>query len=146
MIEIIILFVAVAVLAVAQVGLFAMNGELASRVEDLSLRMQGDTSLIPINDWAEQTQDVDVGWKPHRWPPELSGVAKAPASLIIVLSTSCSSCVHFARGDLSLLDNLKGCSLAFVISCPSSARADHFVRQHPSLNDHGAVFADVKGD
>ncbi|MEV2271300.1 hypothetical protein [Nonomuraea africana] len=73
---------ALLVLAAAIVVLFAMFGELASRVRDPASAHQRDSRV-------EQLEDLQVGRALEVWP---NGMPHSDDATLLVLSTSCESC------------------------------------------------------
>lgn len=127
---------ALLLLTVAVVALFAMMGELVSRVET-----RGAGAGSPGDDWAMEEPDPEDGREPQRWPPELAAVKEAQLGLVVVLSSSCQSCTHFVAGDL---DELRDFSPGYVVSCPSRERGVLFLNSHPQLRDQ-RMYVDVMG-
>lgn len=74
--------VALLVLAAAIVVLFAMFGELASRVPDPASAHQRDTRVEPL-------EDAHLGRAVGVWP---TGMPDSDDATLLVLSTSCESC------------------------------------------------------
>lgn len=136
----IVLGVAVFVLAVAVVGLFAMMGELASRVPDPDQAQgvaSGPGSLEPL---AEARLNV----APDDWPPELAEVRDAARAHVIVFSASCATCRQIASGETGPLDVLPQ-PVAVMVSCPRQEAGDKFLATHPMIAKYPHVL-DVRGD
>lgn len=136
----IVLGVAVFVLAVAVVGLFAMMGELASRVPDPDQApgaASGPGSLEPL---AEARLNV----APDDWPPELAEVRDAARAHVIVFSATCATCKQIASGETGPLDVLPQ-PMAVMVSCPRQEAGDEFLAAHPMITDYPHVL-DVRGD
>jgi len=128
------------ILAVAVVALFAMMGELVTRVDSISAH--NISSQRGVEDWATVLEEFTAKSAPTSWPSELQSVRNLPSKLVIVVSTSCRSCAHFLDGNLDILDGL---SPALVVSCPSKDRADSFLKKHPVGNNGWPVYRDVMG-
>jgi len=118
-------------LAAAVVMLFAMLGELYSRVGP------APEPTIPL-------QEVKVGQRPATWPKELARLAKATDGVLLVLSTSCASCVQVAGQLRDQFDMLAGYDTAVALSTADRERAEAFVREHAL--PRGSVYVDVGGD
>ncbi|MQA86077.1 MAG: hypothetical protein GEV03_15965 [Streptosporangiales bacterium] len=104
------------VLAIAIVVLFAMMGELASRIPEPG----------PRRTWMEPIKDVQLGRIPESWPPELAQVPERDHSVVLVLSTVCSSCrAHGAE----LENHTDWAEAALVVSTPVAANAEAFVAE-----------------
>lgn len=121
-------------LVVAVIGLFAMMGELSSKVADAA---SSDSTLIPIG-------SARLGVLPESWPTDLSDVKQAPHALIVVLSTACSACARVASGATGPLPVSEGCPLALVISSKDNVSGGRFVADHPVL-DGRPTLIDVEG-
>jgi hypothetical protein len=107
----------VLVLAGAIVVLFAMLGELSSRVpgpadEEARRRL-------------EAIEEARTGHRPDRWPPQLASLAEQEFSLLFVLSSSCSSCRRIA-GQMSRMLDQGPVNFAVVVACPSRERGEQF--------------------
>ena len=121
----------VLLLAAAVVMLFAMLGELSSRVPVLP------AGAAPMDDEAR------LGHRPDAWPPELAGVAAAPDAVLLVLSTACVSCNRVAEHLRDGFDPLPGQATGIALSTPDPARAERFLREHGLPSE--SVYVDVGG-
>jgi hypothetical protein len=112
------------VLAGGMVVLFAMMGELATRVERVTPRIGRDTSVVPL-------KDADIGGTPVEWPEPLAPVALSgrPAALM-VLSTSCLSCEDVARQLAEESRSGPVSDVGVVVSCPDAMIGRDFVVRH----------------
>lgn len=105
------------VLAAAIVMLFAMLGELASRVPEPE----------PQRTWIEPIEDIQTGQMPKKWPAELARVLEPDHSaLLIVLSTVCTSCRAIAA---ELANHTDWVGAALVVSTPVAANGRAFVAE-----------------
>lgn len=132
----IVLAVAVFVLALAMVGLFAMMGELASRVSSAAQTSGTDLHPQPI-------EEARLGTAPADWPAELATVRDADAAHLVVFSSICATCARIASGDTGSLDALAS-PVAIVVSCPTREAGAEFVAKHPMVSDYPHVI-DVGG-
>lgn len=118
--------------------LFAMMGQLAAR---LPFSVSDEAQLMPLEDVQR------LGEEPHGWPGDLSGLAEATRSpLVLVLSSSCASCSAVA-------DELAGKSgstlvreTGVVVSCGDAAVGRAFADRHglwefPCYIDAGGSWA-----
>jgi hypothetical protein len=127
-----VLALVVLILAAAVVLLFAMLGELASRVS-------GTENRRPSQD-VRPVPEARVGAEPTRWPAELAGYATADRALVVVLSTACGTCEAVAA---QLVDAAAG-DMAIVVSCASRESGEIFVERHKlTFLPH---YVDVNGD
>src|SRR5688500_12909513 len=99
----IVLSVAVFLLTVAVVGLFAMMGELSSRIPAADGQEEPEQSLFlrPID-------DARLGVTPEDWPQELARLSTADAAVVVVLSTLCTTCNRVASGATGPLTGVSG--------------------------------------
>jgi hypothetical protein len=124
-------------LAGGMVALFAMVGELASRVGD-------PANPAPPSAQVEPVEDARTGHSPAVWPAGLETIGVADTAVLLVLSTVCSSCQTVAgqlaeRPDIAL-DRPWG----VVVTCGDVARGEEFVAQYGlGWLPH---FVDVNGD
>lgn len=123
------------------VALFAMMGELASKVDAMASRIQEGGVLPAADDWARLEEDIVGGAGIDEWPFEPPRSTTEDYGLIVVLSSACQSCNQFLQGDL---DDLREFKPVFVVSCPSLDRADQFLQSHEILEDQ-PVYRDVMG-
>jgi len=113
---------ALLVIVGAVVLLFAMFGELASR---LPRRDSGasDTRVQPL-------EEALIGRAPDTWPASLSDLAAAESGLLLVLSTACASCRQVAK-QLSAEPIRNGAEpIAVLVSCGTQDSGEDFVQQH----------------
>ena len=130
-----VLSVAVFLLTVAVVGLFAMMGELSSRVPAPDGQEEEPQSLFlrPID-------DARLGTTPVDWPEELARLSTADTAVVVVLSTLCTTCNRVASGATGPLTGVSG----VLVSCPRPGRGNEFLNEHPMLRAH-PVALDVGG-
>jgi hypothetical protein len=105
------------VLTAALVLLFAMMGELASRMPD-------STRRVPI---VQPSGDAAIGRVPAVWPAELPDARR---SVLLVLSTICGSCVDIATQLRELPCYAEWDELGLVISTNHQRGGDEFVAQY----------------
>jgi hypothetical protein len=132
---IVILFLSVVVLVLASaiVLLFAMLGELSSRVP--ASDEDGRRRLEPVD-------KARTGHRPETWPAELAHIDEQEYSLMLVLSSTCSSCEQIA-GQVSKMFDRGPANLAVVVACPARERGEHFAGVHGI--DRGALYIDEDG-
>lgn len=106
-------------LAGAIVVLFAMLGELASR---MGTGAEVDTYIEPLT-------GVPLGHRPAEWPEGLSALGTAEESVALVLSTACNSCRIVAE-QLRARPELAEGTLAVIVSTADAARAEQFTAEH----------------
>lgn len=106
------------ILAAAVVVLFAMFGELASRVGDRpqAQRWQG---LRPL-------EDARLGAAPDAWPTELAHVPSTEHAIVLALSTSCGSCSDVARQ----VAGSPTAGLSVALACPTTQAGRAFVEEY----------------
>jgi hypothetical protein len=131
----VILFLSIVVflLAGAVVVLFAMLGELSSRVPSSD------------DDARRRLESIDTARTGHHashWPAELAHVAEQEYALVLVLSSSCSSCEQIAGQVRTMLDRGPA-NLAVVVACPARERGEHFAAVHGI--DRGVLYIDEAG-
>lgn len=134
----ILMAIAITILAVAMVALFAMMGELASKVEATRPARGGSD----VDEWAQVLKGFTFHKVPGRWPQALHSIRGASRALVVILSTSCRTCDYFAEGRLQDLDSFES---AFILSCSSEERARAFIEAHPQLNHGRPLFVDEGG-
>lgn len=131
----IIVVIALLIVAVAIVGLFAMMGELSARVG--SAPEQNDPHTEPV-------EGALTGVVPASWPAGIGQFAAAELAAVLVLSPICGACARMAptvathsvrdRADLEV---------GVLVSCSDGESGRDFVRQH---NLSGVPYAlDVEG-
>ena len=121
----------VLLLAAAMVALFAMLGELYTRVGGAP----PTTDSLP---------EANVGQRPDAWPPELARLATAGDAALLVLSTACVSCNRVAEQLREAPDPLPGYVTGVALSTADDERAETFMRQYGLSGD--AVYVDLGGD
>lgn len=121
-----ILAIALFVLAVAMVGLFAMMGELAARVPD-------EDAVVP----PQPIEHAALGVVPSRWINDVAYVQQQDFGVVVVLSTSCTSCQRIASGATGRLD--LPADAAVVISSPSKEQGERFIEDNPVLRQYRHV-------
>jgi len=124
----IVLGVAVFVLAAAIIGLYAMMGELASRVPDPDRPTDDARLLRPI-------AEARLGAEPAEWPSELAAVRDAELAHVLVFGSTCVACGRIASGETGPLSILPP-PVAVVVSCPRPHAGAEFVATHPMVTDH----------
>lgn len=123
----IVLGVAVFVLAAAVVGLFAMMGELASRVPE-PFRPGPDRELHAL-------ATARLGVAPAQWPAELAAVRDADRAHVLVFGSSCITCARIASGQTGPLRTVPE-PFAVVVSAPRAEAGADFLAQHPMVRDY----------
>jgi hypothetical protein len=118
------------ILVAAVVLLFAMLGELTSRLPtERETAAARDPEIWPLD-------DARLGVEPGRWPAELTGLAAAAsadldsAQTVLVLSTACSTCKDVAQQLSDELDRGAENGMAVVVSTAERARGERFVQQY----------------
>jgi hypothetical protein len=135
----IVLGVAVFVLAVAVVGLFAMMGELTSRIPepeslpDLHRLVHPSTLDSPPEPHSIPEALLDAA--PAEWPAELAVVRDAELAHVLVFGSTCVTCGRIANGETGPLNVLPP-PLAVVISCPLPKDGAEFLAKHPLVTDY----------
>lgn len=137
------IFALIVLITLAVVALFAMMGDLTSRVEAMANRSTNARGDSAVNDWATVLENFPTERPPAWWPAEFSHLPDIDQSVVIVLSTSCGSCAHFADGDLGSLSHLSPC---LIISCPTPDRAREFLKRHPFESSQWPIYVDHMGD
>jgi hypothetical protein len=122
-------------LAAAVVVLFAMMGELASRVADPD---DGTGRVTPL---AEFTRGASSAY----WPAGLSGLADQSWAALLVLSPICATCNKVAAELAEYPRERLGESLGIVVSCGSRDAGDEFIDRYslghlPHLVDEGGAW------
>lgn len=120
----------VLLLVAAMIGLFAMLGELYSRVGP------APAATGPL-------EEAKVGQRPQAWPVELAGLATATDAVLLVLSTSCASCSQVAGQLRDRFEPMTGYDTGVVLSTADPERAEAFMREHGLPRD--SVYVDVDG-
>jgi hypothetical protein len=113
-------------IAGAVVLLFAMLGELSSRLPTERTAPQ----TAPRTGEIRPLEEALVGTRPNVWPSSLPPLAEeedSPRTLLLVLSTVCSTCSSVAKQVAAELDQGGGGDLAIVVSTGDRGRAERFV-------------------
>ena len=132
----IVLAVAVFLLTVAVVGLFAMMGELASRVP--AAEDEPDAAAPP-----QPLPDAVLGAEAAGWPAEIAHLSEAEHAALVVLSPVCTTCRRIASGATGPL-RIPAPASGVMVSSPSERRGVEFVDEHPMLREY-PVALDVEG-
>ncbi|WP_163508701.1 hypothetical protein [Fodinicola acaciae] len=131
----IIVVVALLLLVVGMIGMFAMMGELNARVSTADL--PEDPTALPI--------DVRTGAMPARWPAELAPLAAEDIAVLLVVSPLCAACARIAptvgTHQAARRDDI---GFGVVVSCSSTENGADFVRTH-RLDAGSPVALDVDG-
>lgn len=112
---------AILILTIGMVALFAMFGELSSRVAEAP-RQARTAEIIPL-------ENARLGHVPGTWPPGLPPDADG-LSVLLVLSTACGTCEDIAE---QLRDNpsyARWDEMAIAISTAHHASGEYFVDRH----------------
>ncbi len=112
----------VLVLAGAVVLLFAMVGELASRIPDTSQRVRS-TEVMPV-------EGARLGSEPASWPKELARFATAEQGVVLVLSTVCATCEDVASQLSAELDAGRFTDIGVLVSTGERTHGEDFVKRH----------------
>jgi hypothetical protein len=124
----------------ALVLLFAMLGELASRLPE-----QGRSAQTVRSREVRPLEDARLGVEPRTWPTPLAGISDtAGQSVVLVLSTACSTCSDVAGQLAAELDAGADGDMAVVVSTGDPGRAEEFLDKYGlrRLRHH----VDDKGD
>lgn len=132
-----ILALAVFVLAVAVVGLFAMMGELASRVPAPDTAAGGSPTLNPV-------EQARLGGEVDSWPTEFAQLRDADYGVLVVFSTLCASCSRIAGGATGPLV-IPAPVAGVLVSCPQESSGAAFVADHPMVREYPYAL-DVGGE
>lgn len=123
-------------LATGMVALFAMVGELASRV--------GDPAAASLSAQVEPVAGARLGHSPSAWPEGLEAVGSADTAVLLVLSTVCSSCQDVAGQLKEQLPAIDDRPWGVVVTCGDPAQGREFIRYHGLGRTPHLV--DVNGD
>lgn len=116
--------VAIAVLAVAMVVLFAMLGELAAIVKRIPSTPNSGPLLRPI-------ENAAIGRSPRAFPDgPLSRVAESEFAQLVVLSTSCKTCEDMAPAIRAELQADPKGDVVLVVSSPNNHVGLDFTNRH----------------
>ncbi|MGI5148585.1 hypothetical protein ACQEVC_19765 [Plantactinospora sp. CA-294935] len=127
------------VLAAGMVVLFAMVGELASRVGDPASRSRSAEVLL--------LDQARAGHVPAGWPDRLAPLGAADRGILLVLSTVCNTCRQLAPEVAALADTggVDGRPLlGVVVTCGNADSGAEFVATYGL--DRLAHHVDVAGD
>lgn len=113
---------ALLVLAVAMVVLFAMMGELASRVPGRGT-VSRDPTVRPLD-------EARLGRVPASWPAGLAPANGDGNTVLLVLSTICAVCTDIATQLTENPGHTDWGELAVVVSTRSQRSGDEFVARH----------------
>ena len=114
--------IALLVVAAAVVVLFAMLGELATRIP-----APGPTRRDPV---VQPLEEARLGGVPAYWPPGLRQAGGDGDSVLIVLSTVCSTCADIAFQLTEEPGHSDWGELAVVVSTGSESAGQSFITQH----------------
>ena len=109
------------VLGGAIVLLFAMFGELGSRVP------QPDHSAK--NKTVQPLDEARIGRTPDSWPAALSGLSTAESGILLLLSTTCSTCREVAQQLSSELTRGKADQIYVAVSASNSDAGEDFIQK-----------------
>jgi hypothetical protein len=132
----VIVSVALLLLTAAVVLLYAMMGELASRLP--STGGNGAKQVTPLKDYRSGTYVSDL-------PGGLSALSDQSKPTLLVLSPICGSCAKVAAELSTINPETLGIPLGLVISSGSAETAEEFVATHevgrfPHLIDEGGIW------
>lgn len=125
---------AILVLAGATVLLFAMLGELNSRIPNAAGR--GEKQPVrPLS-------DAPIGHLVAKWPAPLEHLHAGDRTVLLALSTACAACDQVAAKMLGARTDLFAGPIGVAVSCPSTETGEAFVERHglfqlPHLVDAG---------
>jgi hypothetical protein len=111
------------ILAAAIVLLFAMLGELNSRLPGDQSAARRGSDVFPL-------EDAALGVRPATWPAELPRIDSADPRTVLVLSTACATCEDVAKQLDDELSGGGGGDMAVVLSTGDRQRAEDFMRRH----------------
>lgn len=129
----ILLAVVLLAMTVAIVGLFAMMGELNSRV-----------TSSPADDGLQAIDDANVGGAVEVWPDALGHVAEQEEATLLVFSTSCRTCTKILDGETGPLPS--GVNISYIVVCPDATTGRTFAEKHGLGGDHRPTMLDIGGD
>jgi hypothetical protein len=112
---------ALLVLAIGMVVLFAMFGELSSRVAEAP-RPARSTEIIPL-------ENANLGHVPETWPAALPR-DRDGRLVLLVLSTACASCEDIAEQLRADPSYARWSGMAIAISTSHHASGEDFVDRH----------------
>lgn len=125
---------ALLVLAAAVVMLFAMFAELAARIPAGSTARR-NTTVRPL-------EEARLGHSPDVWP---AGLRTGERSVLLVLSTICSSCDDVARQLVSDPGHSDWSEVSVVVSTGGRIKGEEFITHHglerfPHIIDEGGAW------
>lgn len=112
---------ALLVLTIGLVVLFAMFGELSSRVAEAQSQTRS-TEIVPL-------EKARLGHVPDIWPAELPG-ERGDLSVLLVLSSACSSCADIATQLHENPSHAEWDGMAIVVSTAHRETGEDFVTHH----------------
>ncbi len=113
-----ILLIALLLLMIAVVVLYAMLGELASR-----LPAQGANAA----NWIQELAGSRIGTSAAVWPDNLLPLARMPRWVLLVLSPTCSTCNKVAAELGTLTDAAFSESVGLVVSAGDQKTGERFI-------------------
>jgi len=118
---IVVLAIALLLITVAIVVLYAMVGELAHRIPE-----GGPPAGNPVRPLTE----YQTGTTPASWPDGLAALADRAQALVLVLSPVCSTCTNVARELALLAPDRLDVPVGVVISAGGRAAGEEFANRH----------------
>lgn len=112
---------ALLILTISMVVLFAMFGELSARVAGAEPQIRS-TEIVPL-------ENARLGHAPGIWPAELPG-ERADLSVLLVLSSACSSCDDIATQLHENPSYAQWNGLAIVVSTAHRVTGEDFITRH----------------
>lgn len=112
---------ALLVLTIGMVVLFAMFGELSARVAEAEPQTRS-TAIVPL-------ENARLGHVPEIWPAELPG-GRADLSVLLVLSSACSSCDDIAAQLHENPGHAQWNGMAIVVSTAHRLTGEDFIARH----------------
>ena len=112
---------ALLILTVGMVVLFAMFGELSARVADAEPPTRS-TEIVPL-------ENARLGHAPDTWPAELPS-ERAGLSVLLVLSSACSSCDDIATQLHENPSYARWSGMAIVVSTAHRVTGEDFITRH----------------
>lgn len=112
---------ALLILTIGMLVLFAMFGELSSRVAEAEPQTRS-TEIVPL-------ENARLGHIPDIWPAELPG-EREDLSVLLVLSSACSSCDDIATQLHENPSHAQWNGMAIVVSTAHRGTAGDFIARH----------------
>lgn len=112
---------ALLILTIGMVVLFAMFGELSARVAEAEPPIRS-TEIVPV-------ENARLGHAPDIWPAGLSGPG-ADLSVLLVLSSACSSCDDIATQLHEDPSYAQWDGMAIVVSTAHRMTGEDFIARH----------------